>query len=220
VKQTTMIIQKLSTLLVALVIGFSISAQDATAILNDLSAKTKTYKTIVAEYNGQLVDQKIGEVAAQNGIIKSKGQKYRLDLPDYLIICDGDNVWTYEKGSNTCFIDYLEDLSGGGINPNELFTIWEHDFKTELMGETTIGGVKSYHINLYPKNPADKPYHTIQMYVDKSKMQVTRIVVKGREGDTTTYDVKKFTPNVTLPETEFTFNKSDFPGVTIVDQRL
>lgn len=204
----------------ALFICGSSSAQDAKSILDKLSSKAKGYETIEASYESTLEDKQAGVNLSQSGSIKIKGEKYHLDLPDYKVISDGETVWTYEKESNTVYIDYLEDVAEDGFNPNDMFRIWETGFKHELKELITEDNQEVYWINLYPKDPGEKPFHTIQMYVDKGKMEVKRIKVMNRDGSTVSYKVKDFTVNKSMNSGVFGFEKSAYPGVDIIDNRI
>lgn len=195
-------------------------AQDSGEILDELSAKAKTFDSIYAEYSSRLLDEQNGIDLKQEGSISVKGKKYNLELGDYVLITDGETHWTYEKGTNDCYVDYLEDVEADSFSPSEMFTIWEKDFKHEYKGTETVNGKSTYWINLYPNNPADKTYHTIQLFVDKSKMELVKIIVKGREGNDVIYNVKSFKPNAEISANKFKFNASDYPGVNIIDNRI
>jgi outer membrane lipoprotein-sorting protein len=142
-------------------------------------------------------------------------------LSDYTVITDGVTVWNYNKSDNSCTIDNLEDVKGGSFEPSEMFTLWEKDFKHEMKNTAaTMDGVSCYQINLYPNDPKEKSFHTISMYIDKAKMEVITVIVKTREGTDVTYKVKSFKTNTEFPDTDFQFNKSKFPGVELVDNRI
>lgn len=196
-----------------------ITAQDSNKILDELSTKAQGYSTIYAEYESRLLDEAAGLDITQKGSIKVSGEKYNLDLADYVIINDGETFWTYEKTSNEAYIDYAEDMADDSFSPGEMFTIWEQDFKNEYKGLSTVGGKSCHQINLYPNDPTSKPYHTIQLHVDKAKMEVVKIVVKGREGNDMIYTVKAFKPNVAVTEADFQFSTSKYPGAEIIDNR-
>ena len=174
---------KKALLFIAVIAASALSgmAQDSQKILDDLSKKAKGYTSVYAEYESQLIDLKAGIDLTQEGSIKVQGEKYNIDLPDYMIISDGESLYTYEKETNTCFIDYLEDVADGSFSPSQMFTIWEQDFKHEFKETVTEDGTSRYWINLYPNNPADKNFHTIQLYVNKGKMEVDKFIIKGRE---------------------------------------
>jgi outer membrane lipoprotein-sorting protein len=197
------------------------NAQTSKEILDKLSAKAKTWKTIYSDFNSNLQDKKKNMDQKQDGSIKIKGQKYFLNLPGYVVVSDGKTIWSYDKKGNSCTIDNLEDVKDGSFDPSEMFTIWEKDFKHEMKNAAaTLDGAPCYEIALYPNNPKNKPYHTIIMYVDKAKMEVKKIVVKTREGAEITYKVKNFKTSTDYPDTDFQFNKGNYPGVKIVDNRI
>lgn len=197
----------------------SLTAQDSNKILDELSKKAQGYTSIAADYDSRLLDEQAGLDITQKGSIKVSGEKYILDMADYTIISNGESIWTFEKETNTCYADYAEDMADEGFSPGEMFTIWEQDFKNEYKGSMTVGGASCHQINLYPNNPVDKPYHTIQLYIDKNKMEVVKIVVKGREGNDMIYTVRNFNPNADVPDSDFEFSDVAFPGVELIDNR-
>lgn len=197
------------------------SAQTSKEILDKLSAKAKSWKSIYSDFSSTLSNPKNGVNQKQEGSIKIKGNKYYLNLPDYIVVSDGGTVWSFDKKANSCNIDNLEDVKDGTFDPSEMFTIWEKDFRHEMKNpNATVNGAGCYEIALYPNNPKGKSYHTIVMYVDKAKMEVVKIVVKTRENAEITYVVKNFKTNSEFPETDFKFNATKHPGVKMNDNRI
>jgi outer membrane lipoprotein-sorting protein len=203
-----------------LLMGFTSNAQTSAKILADLSAKAKKYTSIYAEYSSQLLDKANGVDIKQKGKVFVKGEKYNVELGDYTMISDGASVWTYDKSSNDCYIDYLEDVADGAMSPSKMFTIWEDGFKHEFKSEVKENGRTLYWINLYPVKPSDKNFHTIQLYIDKDKMEVAKFVVKGREGNDVIYTIVSFQANKEITEENFRFNAKKFPGVNVTDNRI
>ena len=211
-----------SILSFALVLGFSamVSAQDAASLLNKLSQEAKAYGSIEATYTSTMVDRVSDFEATQAGTIYVEGDKYNLDIGDYVIISDGITIWTYDPAVNDCYIDDAEIMAEEGMDPSKLFTIWEDDFKSEWKGNATVKGQNLVQINLYPLEAESKPFHTIQLYIDEGALQLKRAVVKGREGTDVTYDVGSFKPRATVPANTFTFDPAKYPGVNLVDNRI
>lgn len=200
--------------------AFSAFAQDANALLNKLSQKAKGYGSIEATYTSTMVDRVSDFEARQTGKIFIDGDKYSLDLGDYLIISDGVTIWTYEPAVNDCYIDDASMMAEEGMDPSKLFTIWEDDFRSEWKGKVQLNGQSLAHVNLYPIANEEKPFHTIQLYIDESALELKRAVVKGREGTDVTYDVGSFKPQAKVPPGTFRFDATKFPGVNLVDNRL
>lgn len=195
-------------------------AQDAHALLERMSAQARTYTSVRASYTSLLVDKANDLEIAGAGTIDIVGEQYHLDLGDYVVISNGETVWTYERGINECYVDDAEELAADGMDPAKLFTIWEDDFRSEQRGSQQIKGRNVAVVHLVPNQPEEKSYHTIQLYIDETKLELVRAVVKGREGTDVQYDVTQFEPNATVDSGAFTFNRSKYPGVEVIDNRL
>ena len=143
-------------------------------------------------------------------------------MSEFVIITDGVSVWTYEKESNDCYIEDAEMLAEQGIDPSKIFTIWEDDFKNEWMGVRTLEGRELVQVNLYPTGDEalEKAYHTIQLFIDESALEVVQLVIKGRSGVDTDYQINSFKTGMNIPASTFLFTESDFPGVTMIDNRI
>ena len=213
-------IRLFTTTILTLGFVFTGVSQDAEGLLLKLSEKAKTYKTIDATYSSKMVDLKNDFEEDMKGHILIEGSKFKLDLGDFLIISNGLSVWTYEKETNDCYLDDAEMLIEEGMDPSKIFTIWEDDFKSEWMGRESVSGKDCVHINLYPNELDDKPYHTMQLFVDEEGLEVVKIVVKGREGMDTEYLIERFNVGVEIPASNFSFETNEYPGASIIDNRL
>jgi outer membrane lipoprotein-sorting protein len=212
--------KKISFLLLLMIAALGTQAQDAAKILNELSAKAKKYQSIEAEYTSRMLDQMNGIDLSTKGSIKIKGEKYHLDLGDYTLISDGSTLWTIQKESNECMIDDLADMEDEAFKPSDMFTLWEQGFKNEYKGEINVDGVDCYLIHLYPTDTEERDFHTIKMYIDKNKMELFKMEVKGREGSDMIYKVKSFKTNSSLSDSVFQFKESEYPGIEIIDNRF
>ena len=93
--------------------------------------------------------------------------------------------------------------------------MYEKDFKYKYVKEANNQHV----INLYPLNPEGKGYHRITLYIDKTKMEIKRIEIFGKDGTNTTYIVKSFKTNTPIEDTKFTYSKSKYPNAEVIDLR-
>lgn len=192
----------------------------AKAILDQLSAKTKTFTSISAEFTSSLENKSADLNVTQEGKLKMQGDKYNLSLGNHQIISDGTTTWTYSKEDNEVYIDNNADIEDEDvIKPSELFTIWESGFKFQYIGEQSVNGKNCDIIHLFPKEPAKKNFHTIKLFIDKVKQELVTIIVMGKAGDNYTYTLKKFTPNSAVNANDFTFNKANYAGVEEIDNR-
>jgi outer membrane lipoprotein-sorting protein len=161
-------------------------------------------------------DRKINKV--QNWKLWLKGDAYRLDMGDQLLISDGKVVWKILKADKEVEIS-LPTTGDDALNPKNVFTMYEKGFKNKYIKEGKIGTKAVHIIELYPLAPKTKDYNTIRLYIDKTLMQVVKSEIIGNNGNLYTYDIKKFTVNETTAAGFFTFSKSEFPGFEVNDLR-
>jgi len=203
--------------------SMSMNAQDAKAeaILNKVSEQAKSYKTIQAEFTSLLEDKSIDLTATQSGNILVQGEKFKLNIDEkYLVLSDGTTLWNYGMDTGECMIENVEDIiEDQGIQPSEIFQIWEKDFKKYYDKEDKVGTTVCDVIKLIPLNPKDKPFHTVKVFIDKATNQIAQAIIFGKEGNNTTYTITSFKTNVTVSSGDFAFNKADYPGVEIIDNR-
>lgn len=194
-------------------------AQDEKAkkILNDLSNKTKTFKTIEATFNSRLVNKSSGIDEKQNGKVIIKGEKFKVDMDDQDIISNGLKVWTYIKSDKQVYVSDYDPNDDEMINPKEIFTIWEKGYKYKHAGKKTHKGKSVDVIKLFPKNAKTSKFHTIILKVDTQNNGLVHILIKGKDGTNMEYDILKMTPNKSFPDAEFIFNRGKHPGVEIIE---
>jgi outer membrane lipoprotein-sorting protein len=192
----------------------------AASILQSLNKKAKTYKTIKASFS--LVsygrDKKQGD--KQEGTLLVKGGKYRLELKSQTIYCDSLTLWTYITDANEVQINTIDrNNDKETLSPATIFNLYEKDFKSRYDTEKSVAGKIIVQIDLYPRHPEKEKYHTLKLFIDKSKNQVTDIKVMMKDATEMDYSITDFSTNIQLPDTEFIFNTKDHPGVEVEDLR-
>ena len=207
-----------------LLTSYSVFAQDqdpkAKVILDDVSKTTKAYKTITAEYSLIFTNKEKKQTDKQSGKIQLKTTKFKLEIPGNTIVCDGKTVWTYNKDAQEVTIKNFEPNTEDGLDITNIFTLYEKGFKYKYDKEEKVNNVSLSVINLYPSNkPEKKKYHTIKLYVDKSKKQIKLIKLMMKDGSMQTYELKSITPNKEIPDSQFIFDTKGFKPEQIVDER-
>ncbi|PZX13847.1 outer membrane lipoprotein-sorting protein [Breznakibacter xylanolyticus] len=194
------------------------NTQKAKEILDQVSAKTKTYTTISADFSFSLENQqeKINEV--HQGSIKVKGNKYAVKLMGVETFFDGKNQWTYMKDAGEVQVIVPDAADESVLNPAKIFTMYEKGFKFSYIGEKTEGGKVLYEIDLFPEN-RDKPFSRIKLLIQKDNLQLYSFKQIGKDGNHYTVKVSKMQTNQSFADTDFTFNKLANPNVDVIDLR-
>lgn len=198
--------------------SLTVNAQDqdpkAKKILDELSAKTKAYTTIKAEFSW-VVEKKDKSKESQSGKIQTKAAKYKLEIPGHEIYCDGKTVWDFIKDANEVQIKDMEVGGDDAINPSTIFTIYEKGFKYKFESEDAV----NQFISLFPTNSDKKKFHTIKLSIDKTKKQISSVKMFMKDGTTQIYTIKTFSGSTVIPDTDFVFDSKLHKGISIEDIR-
>lgn len=185
----------------------------ATAILDEVSVKTKSYKTIKIDFTYAMDNAKEKIHDKFKGTLLSKGDKYKLTAAGQDVICDGKTVWTYLKDANEVQINNAGE-DEDSFTPTKLLSGYSKDFKSKFIEEKGNEQV----IELYPVKKG-KSFTKVRLSIDKTKKQITKFVIHDRNGSTFSYIVDKFITDQAIADTTFTFNKASYPGVEVNDMR-
>lgn len=215
--------KKLFTL-ITLSCSLLFNAQDqdpkAKAILDDLSKTTKTYKTISAEYGFTILNKEGKELEKQTGKVQIKGDKFKLEIPGNTIVCDGKTLWNHNKDAKEVTIKNFDATNEDQLNPGKIFTMYEKGYKFKYEKDEKVGAVNCSLINLFPADkPEKKKFHTIVLYVDKTKKQVVQLKMLMKDGGKQIYVIKTFKPNTEMADALFVFDTKGFKADQINDER-
>lgn len=189
----------------------------AGAALDEMSKKYKEMAGFKATftYDVENTSHKLKE--SGKGDIAVKGSKYKLKLADQEIFNNGTTVWTYIKSNNEVNItDYEPDPEE--ITPDKIYTMYKKGYKYILQGEQNVDGVIVQIIDLEPID-RNGSINKIRLVIGKKDKYLKSWKIFENTGTVHTYTIKTFTPDVQLPDTEFSFDKNKFPNVIVNDLR-
>ncbi len=190
----------------------------AKTILDQVSTKTKAYKTIQAEF-GIIIDNKQAKSKdSKKGTIWIKANKYKVDLASSIIFNDGKTQWSYMKDANEVNVTTPDPNDDSSLNPAKMFTIYEKGYKIRFIAEKFEGSRALYEIELYPIN-LKKDFTKITLKIDKTKMQIFSMKRFGKDGTDYLIEVVKMETDKDMLDAMFTFDKTKFPKVEINDLR-
>lgn len=204
----------LLTLLIILSFTNNVLAQDKKAqdILNKVSSKMKALKCFYVEFNATIKNKEKTET--QNGSGWVKGNKYNASYAGNIIISNGMKTWTIIKEEKTVYESDANDSDD--INPKKIMTIWETGFKNKYNKEESLNGEMAHVINLTPKAPAKSEFNSITIYISKSTNSLKKAVINSKDGSVITYSVTKMQDNPKTVDSNFVFEKKNYPGYTVI----
>lgn len=190
----------------------------AKKILDQVSAKFKTYQSVVAHFNLKIENADGKVLGTKSGVVNMKGSKYRISVSGQEIYSDGNNIWTYDKSANEVQITKF-DGSSNMITPQKMFTnFYDKDFLYKLNGESKQGKRTIQEIELTPVDKT-KTFFKVLVGIDKATQSIVSTKVFEKNGNKYTYTVAGLKTNTSLPDALFAFDAAKYPKVEVVDLR-
>jgi len=203
--------------LITLFLSFSVTvfSQDASQILNILSEKTKSYKNISIDFDFKYENELEDIREKKSGKIIIENEKFKLEIDDQIIVCNGKDQWIYSKETNE--VQILEyDRTNEFMNPKNLLNIYEQGYNYRYDKEIEIDS-KFYHlIDLFP-NEENNEIIKISLAISKDENMVKKIEAFESNGAIYTYTVIKSRYN--RKNLKFDFNTSKYENIYIIDLR-
>lgn len=199
--------------------GYSQNAAKAKTILAEVSKKYKSYQVVKATFSFTIDNPKAKIKNTEHGTlyVKANANKYKMIMDERELISDGKNQWTHLIADQEVQLTEV-DNSSDALNPAQIFTLYEKGFNPLYTGEKKTGSKVYQTIELTPVDKR-KSYSKVILSIDKAAKQIAKVLVMEKDGSKYTYQVKSFVPNVKVPESTFTFNTKEYPGVEVVDLR-
>ena len=188
------------------------SDPEAVALLKKVKAKYSRYDGIALQYTLELIYGEDREV--QKGSLIQQGSKYRINNNGNLIINDGTAVWMYIKKQNEVQInDYIpeEDVE---FSPQEIFSLGENK---DYVYVITDQDSKGYKVELKPRD-RDSEIKKVRVVVDPNQLTIKSVKVFSADGTRMSFNIEAI-KNVKPTKSDFSFDKSQFPGVKEIDLR-
>ncbi len=191
---------------------------DAKKLLDAVSAKFKTFKSIKGNFVLEVKDAAGKTQGSKKGVVYMKGVKYRVSITGQEIFCDGKNVWTLDKGSNEVQVARF-DNSSGSITPQKLFTnFYDKDFLYKMNDEKKLAGKTIQEVELTPMDKS-KPFFKVLLSIDKATKMITSTQIFEKSGNRYAYSMSNVATNAAIGDDTFAFDAKKFPGVEVIDLR-
>ena len=187
-------------------------AQTATnpeAVARRLQQRYGTVRTLQADFVQAVGGQRL------QGTLAVRGEAFRLDLGEQVLVTDGRTMWTYSREDRQVVVqDY--DRGQVGFSVGQLFTDYLRVFRATGASKATLAGVRHDVLSLRPR-ASGTSVRDATLYVRSSDAVPTRVRVHDRNGGTLQFDVANVRLNGALAASAFRF---DAPrGTEVVDLR-
>ncbi len=189
------------------------SDPEAKKIVAQLRDKYKAVKSTQVDYTLTIENGENKEV--QKGKIFQKDRKFRVANNSNEMVCDGKTIWMYMKKQNEVQITDFDPNDEDLLSPNKILNFDQVD--KNFLYAITNEDATSVSIEFKPTNK-NSEYSKMRVKVNKAKNEVEQIKVFTKDGTRYTLDIHKMQA-ASIDDSQFIFNKAQYPGVRETDLR-
>lgn len=196
----------LITLTVLLFTAVAFAQQDvqqAKKMLDEVSAKVKSYDNIVIDFRYALTNMKEGVNQETRGDVTLKGDKYLLNLMGASRLFDGQKIYTVIPEDEEVIVSKAAN-DDDEITPSKMLTFYEKGYTYKWDITQTVKGRKIQYINLKPIKKSE--IKEILLGIDSETKHIYKLIQKQENGTDITITVNSFKTNQPLPNSLFTFD--------------
>jgi len=191
---------------------------DAKKILDQVTAKLKSFKSVQASFTLSIEDSKGKSQGVKKGNFYQKGSQYHVSITGQEIFSDGKTSWTYDKSTNEVTITKV-DQTVKTITPEKFFTdFYDKDFLYKLNGNVKLGTKDLQEIELTPTDKT-KTFFKVLLYIDPKTKTMYSIKSLEKNGTKYTVIINSLNGSSVISDSQLVFDKSKYPGVDEVDLR-
>jgi len=198
-------------------IGFSLQAQEAKKakeLLDQVSAKVKSYDNIVIDFKYSLNNPKERINQESNGNVALQGNLYHLNFMGVTKIFDGKKVFTIVPEDEEVTQENFDANDEKAVTPNKMLTFFTSGYKYAWDIPQNVKGRKIQFVKLTPTAAKDARKE-ILVGIDTQTKNIYTVIEVGKNGTKTTLTVNSFKTNQPLSKNHFTFTKSKYPNYYI-----
>ncbi len=216
------IVKKITILFICLITigivkGQIIKPNDAEKLVNRVSKRYKAFKSMKADFTYILENKQEKSQEKQKGTIKIKGNKFRLDIANQLIICDNKTIWTYTREVNEVQVNKYSPQDGA-IKLDDIFTMYGRGYLYKTIESKKEDNKEMVSVELTPKDKKKK-FFKIKLLIDKTNQTLISTQVFEKSGTIHTYSVTNQVANIKYDDNQFAFDPIKYPGVEVIDLR-
>lgn len=150
------------------------------------------------------------------GKVKIRKEKFRIELSDQIIVCNGKTLWSYLPEDHEVTVSNYTEKDG--FSPDRIFRISRKEMKARYEGPEQIAGVATDKLTLFPQ-AKETEYFKIELWIDKAKSLPAQLKIWNRNGSVVTYRITGIDTKTALTETDFQFDSTKYAGIEVIDNR-
>jgi len=193
-----------------LLISFSTVAQNsAKNLLNEVSAKIKSYENISIDFKYALKNTSENIDQETRGDVVMQGEKYRLNILGATRIFDGKTLYTISPDDEEVTISSDNSEDENTITPSKMLSFYVDGYTYTMDIVQNVNGRKIQYVKLSPID-TNSEIKQVLLGIDAQTKHIYNLIEVGKNGTKTTLTVNSFKTNEPISKSLFTFDENKY----------
>ena len=208
---------KIISVIALVIMGFQSYSQDsekAKALLDEVSAKVKSYKNISIDfkYSLQNASENINQVT--RGDVTMEGEKYLLNVLGITRIYDGKTLYTINPEDEEVTISSHNTEDENSVSPSKMLSFYKEGYTYAMDIVQDVMGRKIQYVKLIPID-TNSEIKEVLLGIDAKTKHIYNLIEIGKNGTRTTLTVNSFKTNEPISKSLFKFDKGKYKNYYI-----
>lgn len=201
--------KRLVIILIAFLSITAVSAQDAKSLLNEVSAKVKSYDNITIDFKYNLNNSTVKVNQDTRGDVTIMGNKYILNMMGTTRMFDGSKTYNIVPEDEEVTISSFDPDDDKEITPSRMLTFYEKGYTYKMDITQNVKGRKIQYVRLIPID-SKAEIKNVLLGIDVQTKHIYKLIQKDAKGTEYTITVNSFKTNQPLSKTLFTFDEAKY----------
>ncbi len=191
---------------------------DAEPFLDNISKDLDPGYSLKIEFDYSREDLQTGSIVEGDGILYLLGDKYKLEMEEFVIFYDGEKQYSLNLEVEEVYISIPDPENKEFMfsDPITLLRKYKEEFKYRIIGEASIRGVSTTEIQLYPMELGG-PYALLKLYIEPNNSKLKAIRIRHKKGILYSMFVSGINHVEALENSFFQFNVTAYPNVDVIE---
>ncbi|MFV0566978.1 MAG: LolA family protein [Flavobacteriaceae bacterium] len=203
---------KLKHIITGLALTLSLTAftqSQAKSLLNEVSAKVKTYNSISISFKYVLENTAENIKQETKGDVVLQGEKYKLNILGVTRLFDGKTLYNISPEDEEVTVSNENTNEDDTITPSKMLTFYQDGYTYKMDIEQNINGRKIQYVKLTPIDTHSEIDY-ILLGIDKQTKHIYNLIQVGENKTKTILTVTELKTNEPLPKSFFSFDTNKY----------
>ena len=199
----------IALLLIGNISAFAQNADKAKALLDEVTAKAKSYDNISIDFKYVLVNTEENIKQETRGDVIMQGDKYVLNILGVTRIFDGKTLYNISPEDEEVTISSENTEDENTITPSKMLSFYEDGYNYAMDIVQSVNGRKIQYVKLIPIDSKSEITNVL-LGIDIKTKHIYNLIEVGTNKTKTTLTVNSFRTNMPLSKTLFTFDTNKY----------